>query len=195
MIAFLSGKVIAYTDGRVILKIPSGEGYILSVPSHKNYLQNENLEFFVLAITRENGTELFGFENLEDRNWAEKLTKVSGIGAKTATQIVYQLGVNKIQSAIVRGDPEPLIEVKGLGVKSAKKIVLELKGSTTDLSLMENAGKNTQFAIEFTDTLSGLGYKRSEIVSLITKLKKVEAWHENDLVGTVKSALELLGRR
>ncbi|MEI6729129.1 MAG: Holliday junction branch migration protein RuvA [bacterium] len=195
MLAYLSGKVIAKTNSRIIIKLPSGVGYQVNVSPSKNYLQNENIEIYILEVQRDDKTELFGFDQLDEKEWSEKLMKVSGVGPKSAANVVFSLGIAQIMQGIAQSDSKIFAQVKGLGAKTAKKIVLELKGSLADVDEINSRSEtNSNFASEFVDTLSGLGYKRGEIVALISKLKKQKMWNEEDLVETVRSGLKLLSR-
>jgi holliday junction DNA helicase RuvA len=195
MIAYLSGRVVGNLENQIILKIPSGVGYLLHIPPQKVYMVNENLEFYVWEVIRENKVELYAFEDLEDRKWAEKLTKVDGVGPKAAATIVFSLGYQKVMEAIHNADTAAISDVKGIGLKTAKKMVLELKGATTDLNSLQPSQSSSQMSIDYTDTLSNLGYKRGEIVSTITKLKKSGDWMDDNLIETVKKGLELLSSR
>lgn len=196
MIAYLSGRVVGVLENQIILKLPSGVGYLTWVSPSKNYMQNENIDFYVWEVLRENKSELYAFESLDDRHWAEKLTKVSGVGPKVAANLIYSLGWEKILESIQLNDTTNFTGVKGLGLKTAKKIVLELKGSSTDLEILQRTEMgNNQTAIDFTDTLSNLGYKRGEIVSTISKLKKAGLWDDGNLVSLVKKGLEIIGKK
>lgn len=195
MLAYLNGKVIAKTNSRIIIKLPSGVGYEVNVSPSKNYLQNENIEIYILEVQRDDKTELFGFDQLDEKEWSEKLMKVSGVGPKSAANVVFSLGIAQIMQGIAQSDSKIFAQVKGLGAKTAKKIVLELKGSLADVDEINSRSEtNSNFASEFVDTLGGLGYKRGEIVALISKLKKQKMWNEDDLVETVRSGLKLLSR-
>lgn len=195
MLAYLSGKIVAAMPSQIVVKLPAGMGYLVNVTASRNYYQNEAVELFLLEIIRDDRTELFGFETLDEKNWCDKLMKVSGVGPKSAANIVFSLGVSAITDALRMGDPKAFAEVKGLGGKTAKKIILELKGATTDLVGMEDRMDHaSSFTSEFVDTLSGLGYKRGEIVSAISKLKKDGKWVETDIVETVRAGLKELGR-
>jgi Holliday junction DNA helicase RuvA len=195
MLAYINGRIIARDGNQIIVKLPAGMGYLVNVSLKKNYLQNENGELFLLEIKREDRNELFGFDNLEEKNWCEKLMKVSGVGPKMAANVVFSLGVNQILDALQIGDPKPFSEVKGLGGKTAKKIVLELKGETVDLKeLDKKSEQGSYFTQEFVDTLSGIGYKRGEIVAVISNLTKEGQWNEADIVETVRFGLKHLGR-
>jgi holliday junction DNA helicase RuvA len=195
MIGYLQGRIIARLDGQVVVKTASGIGYVVHVSPVKGFMINENVEFFIWHVKRENDEDLYSFDHVDDRKWAEKLTKVSGVGPKAATNIIYSIGAERVAEAIANQDSNIFASVKGLGEKTAKKIVLELKGATTDLArLEENAtttklDKTGKFVTDFTDTLSNLGYKRGEIVSMISSLKRSGEWEERDLTGMVKKAL------
>ena len=195
MLVYINGRIIAKTENRIIVKIPSGLGYLVNVSQNSQYMVNENVEIFLFEVLRETKIDLFGFKNLEERDWCEKLMKVAGVAPKSAASIVYDLGVEKIKEALEEGDPQIFSNVKGLGAKTAKKIVLELKGVAADFNKIQKIepSLNSEFTVDFVDTLSGLGYKRGEIVSLISKMKKNKIWDEKDLVETVKNALQMIG--
>jgi holliday junction DNA helicase RuvA len=196
MLAYISGKVVVAKAGWIIVKAPSGVGYGIFVATHKNYMVNENVDIFLLEITRDNSSELYGFDNMDQRGWVERLLKVSGIGPKMAANIVFSMHIDEIVEAISKADSKAFsTSVKGLGAKTAKKIIVELKDSSVDLATLTSKKlPNDNFAIEFADTLSGLGYKRGEIVAAITTLKKDNLWQENDIVETVRNGLRVLGR-
>ena len=195
MLAYIQGRIIAKDGNQIIVKLPAGMGYLINVSYQKNYMQNENVELFLLEVKRDDRNDLYGFEDLEEKKWCEKLMKVSGVGPKMAATMVFSLGVSKILDALQIGDPKPFSEVKGLGGKTAKKIVLELKGEMVDLKELDTKSEQgSHFTQEFVDTLSGIGYKRGEIVSVISTLKKEGLWNEGDIVETVRFGLKYLGR-
>ncbi len=195
MLAYLNGKVVAKLADKVIVKVPAGVGYLVSVSPSETYMENENVDLFLLEIAKDI-PELYGFRNIEERDWVEKLIKVPGVGPKMAANIIYSLGVHKVIEAINSSDASILTRTKGLGTKTAKKIILELKGARADITKIEAIDINmtNDFTVDFVDTLGGLGYKRGEIVSAISRLKRKKAWDEDNLVETVKKGLEELGR-
>jgi len=206
MIGYLSGKVVAHLGEKIIVKPPSGVGYIVSISPMKTYLTNENVDVFILEVGNKNDgtTELYAFDQMADRECVEKLMKVDGIGPKMAAKMVYTLGYQSIYEAIYAGSAKDLQAVKGLGAKTAKKIILELKGSTTDLDSLDRgsiAGGNSsvssssQTALQFTDALGNMGYKRGEIVMAITAMKKHGVWDDaEDIARLVKVGLKYIGR-
>jgi holliday junction DNA helicase RuvA len=194
MIGFISGKIIGFLEEKVIMRLPSGLGYLITIDPKVDMILNENFEFYVLEVFRDTGSELFGFRSIEERLWVEKLIGVDGVGPKTATNIVYTLGIATIKSAIDNQDDGVLSQVKGISGKTAKKIILELHNKNVDIkTLNQNRVKpiNSSIATNFTETLSSLGYSRGQIVSAITTMKQDGNWQDEDLNALVKSALKL----
>jgi holliday junction DNA helicase RuvA len=194
MIGYLTGKIINLFDSKIILKTVSGVGYIVATNPNRTYFVNENMDLFILHVQREDKVELFGFEQLKDRECVESLMKVSGVGPKTAVSIVHTLGHEKINIAISENDAETLGAVKGLGKKTAQKIILELKGVLVDVESIVASFRGNDFSSNYADALGNLGYKRGEVVNTITALKKDGNWDESNLVGTIKKGLELMAK-
>jgi holliday junction DNA helicase RuvA len=200
MIAFLSGKIIAFLNDKIIVKTPSGVGYLLTVDPRVDMILNENFDFFVLEVSRDSANELYGFQNVEQRVWVDKLICVDGVGPKTATMIIYQLGIEQIKLAIENQDDLELAKVKGVSSKTAKKIILELHNKNVDIKTLNqnrtkpNSQKGLKSSItqDFTETLSSLGYSRSQVVNVITAMKNDDQWQEQDLNQLVKVALKYL---
>jgi len=196
MIAFLSGKIIAIFDNQIIVRLPSGLGYLVQISPKQNCILNETIDLFILEVQRDTKTELFGFANLKDREWVEKLLKVDGVGPKIAAQIVYLLGYEGLLQAIQNNDVKALTQIKGLGQKTAKKIILELKTSQVELTELEtNSKQGDQTITAFTETLTNLGYKRREIVEVISQLKAKNLWDANNLAEMVKQSLKFLSKK
>jgi len=196
MIAFLSGKIIAIFNNQIIVRLPSGIGYLVQISPKQNFLLNETVELFVLEVHKENKREFFGFTNLQDREWVEKLLKVDGVGPKIAAQIVYFLGHEGLLQAIQNSDIKALTQVKGLGQKTAKKIILELKSSQVMLAELEtNSQHSDQTITTFTETLANLGFNRRAIVEVISRLKAEQLWDEQNLNEMIKQSLKLLSKK
>jgi holliday junction DNA helicase RuvA len=194
MIGFLAGKIIGFLNDKIIVRLPSGLGYIITVDPTLELILNENIELFALEVIRDNNSELFGFKDIESRVWVEKLIEVDGVGPKSATNMIYTLGVPKLRNAIAEQDDATLSTVKGVSSKTAKKVILELHNKDVNIkTLNQNKYKSkTSIASEFTETMSSLGYTRSQIVNVIGAMKQESNWQEDDLNILVKSALKYL---
>lgn len=194
MIGYLSGKVVGRINSQVIIKTPSGVGYLVGVSPTVNIMTNENLELYIFEVRREDRSDLYGFTNLKDREWVDNLLKVGGVGPKMAATIIYTLGWEQLLEAIRSEDSTLISSVKGLGLKTAKKIVLELKGDQTDIKRMESVSLNDKTVSEFAEALTSLGYKKSEVVGLISQMKKDGVWEEGDIVEMIKVGLRYFNK-
>lgn len=197
MIAFLAGKVIHKSNSKVIIKTPSGIGYLVTISPSLKIMINEQVELFIYNAVRENISELFGFKDSKDLELNDKLLKVNGIGPKMSALIIYTLGYDTIIKALSENDSNAFVNVKGLGGKTAKKIILELKGEfnpDNDETKYSNSG-HTEFSLSFTEALSNLGYKRSDIVRTITHLKKTKIWDESELPSTIRNGIKHLSKK
>ena len=124
MIAFLSGKIISVGDGQIVLKIPSGVGYLINTWSE--FLVNENLEFFIW----QSENKLFGFETFLQRNWAESLASLA-VSPEIAAEIVWKMGENKISQALIYGDSS-FFEKFQVPTKTISKIFQVFGNSNVD---------------------------------------------------------------
>jgi Holliday junction resolvasome RuvABC DNA-binding subunit len=145
MIAHLSGKIISATEGQIILKIPSGVGYLVRVD--ENFLVNENLEVFVW----QNGENLYGFRTFLERNWAESLASL-GIEADISCQLVWKMGEQKISQALIYHDLA-FFESFGIATKVITKMFKLLNGDKSeDKSDGKTKNKTTEKSILSTKT-------------------------------------------
>jgi Holliday junction DNA helicase RuvA len=197
MIGYISGKIVKAHPGKILVKLPSGLGYQVFVSPMNRYMTNDQVELYIYESVRESGSELYGFIEYQNYEMVEKLLKVNGVGPKMAALVVYTLGHERILNGLIKADPKVFSEVKGLGAKTAKKIILELKGDVVNIEdiIQSDSDSNAQFSLEFTEALSNLGFKRGEIVSSITKLKKAQDWDEDNLAETIRAGLKVLSKK
>ena len=169
-------------------------GFLVYIWDEKDFIVNENVELYIYEHKREDRNEFYGFGDWMQREWMEKMLAVNGIGAKTAASIVYTLGIEQIQNALRDQDPAPFASVSGVGPKSAKKIILDLKGVLVGDVAVPNS-KNSQISIQFSEALSNLGYRKGEIVSIISEMKAAKVWEEGSLELLVREGLKRIGKR
>jgi holliday junction DNA helicase RuvA len=197
MIGSLSGTVLGCFDNQIIISTASGVGYLVRVSSQKIYSIQDTANLFIYHSQKEDAVNLYGFEILEDREWVEKLLRVSGVGPKMASLIIHTLGFEEVAQAIFESNAAKLQTVKGLGGKTAKKIVLELKGATTDLDEIqskEKGGKLTKDMQQFIDTLVNLGYSKNQAQNLLSTLKNEGQWQDGDVAQMIKHGLKQVSR-
>lgn len=196
MIAQLTGKVSEIAGNYLILDV-NGVGYkVESFAPFRLGSEGQLATIRIYTHVRETELRLFGFTNKAELEVFEKLLEVSGVGPKTAMQLVSNFSVGQLLQAVMLGDAKSLT-IKGVGQKTLAKIVIELKGKLDSISLAqvsqaENlvAGGNNQLAAANSDlqeALFSLGYKPHDFAEVI---KKIDA--QLPLAEQLREALKLL---
>ena len=129
MIGFINGTLRYKGEGYIILEA-GGIGYEIYVTNSAFCnLPNidEQVQIYTWLLVKEDEMSLFGFESMEEKNLFLQLISVSGVGAKTALQILSGVKQKDLVNAIVSEDTNLIAKVKGIGKKTAERIVLELK--------------------------------------------------------------------
>jgi holliday junction DNA helicase RuvA len=78
-------------------------------------------------IVREMSQALYGFVIREERDLFEQLLTISGIGPKTALNLVGHFEIPMLEEIVRKGNVSALAKVPGIGKKSAEKLILDLK--------------------------------------------------------------------
>ena len=120
--------------------------------------------------------ELYGFYSREEKKMYERLRSVSGVGSKTALQILSALSVRDLSIALVTGDAAALTRVPGIGKKTAQRLVLELKDKVDDEQLTGKTAsvsplpKTSSAEAEAIAALVSLGYSSSEAAKAVSQV-------------------------
>ena len=156
MIGRLRGIIIDIQPPFIILDV-NGVGFNLEVPISLFEKIKNNQEIILYTKTRikEDELLLYGFITAEDLKLFNDLISVTGVGPKSALNILGRFSAQKIKQAIDAEDVEMLSSVPKVGKKIASKIVLDLKGKLT----FAEPSSNLQQAI---NALCSLGLSRNE---------------------------------
>ena len=130
MIERLRGQLLSVEGEHVVVEV-GGIGYGLDVPaSTVERLPEPGSEatLHVTMVVREDAFELYGFASMAEKRVFEILFGVSGIGPRTALDILSQITVRELVGAIQSGNVEALVRIPGIGPKKAERLILELKG-------------------------------------------------------------------
>jgi Holliday junction DNA helicase RuvA len=158
MIASLRGRLISKRPDRLIVDV-HGVGYSVQVPlTLISSLPDEHTEIFLYIHThvREDALQLYGFQAEDEKRIFTTLIGISGIGPKTALNLLSTIPPEKFYIAISGEDVDTLCKVPGLGKKTAHRLILELKEKLPSFTQKRNA--------VYDDTLSALvnlGYKKN----------------------------------
>ena len=129
MISFLKGTIEEKKEGVIALDV-AGVGYELLVSSETALAAGEvgdSVKLLTYLVVRENEVFLIGFKTEQEKNMFLNLITVSGVGPKTALQIISSCGTANLLSSIISGNVSTISSAKGVGKKTAERVVLELK--------------------------------------------------------------------
>jgi len=193
MLAYLKGKVIYKShqlkkDNYLVVDV-SGVGYKVFVLDQflNQTVLNEEISCHLYTQVAEAVLDLYGFASREELDFFELLISLSGIGPKSALDILRKAKIDDLTKAADTGDYQLLSKVSGLGLKTAQKIVVGLKDKLGDwespLGNLDN-----QFA-DALEALMGLGYSAGQAREALSNCQAQEAGER------VKEALKLLGKR
>ena len=184
MIAYIQGKIIRKNTRSVVI-FTNGLGYeiFLTLKNLEKIGLDEQLEFFVYSYIKEDAFDLYGFAKYEELDFFKKLISVSGVGPKSAINVLALAEVGDLKRAITSGDSGLLQQVSGIGKKTAERLVVELKEKFIgELSL---SGEVSSSDRQVVDALMSLGYKQTEANILVKDLAP-----QGDLASRIKEALK-----
>src|SRR5260221_816470 len=130
MITFLQGKLVEALPTQVVVDV-NGVGYEVLIPlSSFDKLPQPGNEVKLLTqlIVREDAHILYGFASAAERDLFRLLiNSVSGIGPKTALNILSGMNATAFRGAVASSDVKSLSQISGVGKKTAERIVVELR--------------------------------------------------------------------
>jgi Holliday junction DNA helicase RuvA len=130
MISFIHGKLVEALPTQVIVDV-NGVGYEVLIPlSSFDKLPQPGNEVKLLTqlIVREDAHILYGFASGAERELFRMLINhVSGIGPKTALNVLSGMNSVTFRGAVASGDVKSLSQISGVGKKTAERIVVELR--------------------------------------------------------------------
>ena len=157
---------------------------------------NQPVELMTYLHVREDIMELYGFFDDHERDVFMQLNSISGIGPRSAMNILSGTDPIEFKKKIIDSDVASLTSIPGIGTKTAKRIIVELKDKFTD----QDTGSDLDFLLvsgdkgkidDVTKVLISLGYKRSAINQVIKKLVTKDGLDDN-IEDIIKRALKLL---
>ncbi|MCA9386248.1 Holliday junction branch migration protein RuvA [Candidatus Dojkabacteria bacterium] len=194
MIGFLKGKILDSSQNEVLLDVNS-VGYLVETAGVTILEGIEELSLYIYTHVREQELKLFGFGTKDDLKVFQKLLSVSGVGPKSALNLIDSHGAKAIVHAIVQEDPKG-VKATGIGEKTAKKIILELKSKIEDLGIAyeyhdtvpSKPSVGSGVKNEVIEALLSLGYSQGEADRVVDQL---DIQKEDEVTDLVKRALAL----
>lgn len=185
MIGQLRGT-IAHKDISGIILDVGGVGYKVHTGLSDIGSEDEEVTLWTYLAVREDALDLYGFETRETLNFFEQLLKVSGIGPKSAMNILSVSSIEALRNAIVGEDIAYLTKISGIGRKTAEKMVIELRDKLGEASESGTLGGES----DVLEALVSLGYGRREVQEILRKHPPKSA----DTGERVREVLAIIGK-
>ena len=198
MYAYIKGEIADKAKNYVIIEA-GGIGYkILMSTTSIDKLPNIGAiqKIYTHYHVTEDNISLYGFIENEELRMFELLLFVSGIGAKSAIQILSNITPASFALAVITNDISQMTKLPGVGKKTAARIILDLqdKLKTEETIMPDNATKEVYTkndnAKEASAALQVLGYTTKEIEKVLENIDLKNLSIEE----IIKKALSYLGR-
>ena len=203
MISWLKGEKVhtwkISSRKGVVLNV-GGVGYeiqLLPKQIDKAEVLNE-FELWIHQIDREDGTSLYGFIEVNQRDLFREIISVNGIGPQIGMAMLEEFEVPQLVNAIENKESNLLTKTQGIGKRIAERLIVELRNklqrfTDNDKTIDENkndieANQFSKYIDEIYLILNSLGYVDNEIkesIKIITINEK-----ENSLLLNSSSAEE-----
>jgi Holliday junction DNA helicase RuvA len=171
MITFLHGKLTDALPTQVVVDV-NGIGYELLIPLSsfdKLPALGGDVKILTHLVVREDAHILYGFMTAAERELFRLLiNSVSGIGPKTALNILSGVSGTAFRGAVANGDVKSLSQISGVGKKTAERIVVELRDKIGQVGALEAASAkhsltaDDQKTNDATLALMALGFKQPD---------------------------------
>jgi len=166
------GEIVLKNKTNLVLKM-GGFCFNINITSNTHdWLANKSNKVKILTYlhVKEDVMELFGFCSEDERDLFMKLKSVSGIGPKSALNILSGSSASNLINSILSEDVKSLTLLPGLGPKTAKRIILELKEKLADKSneVSSSNSFDNQVLNDARNALISLGYKLKDVNDVIS---------------------------
>ena len=216
MIASLKGTLISIGKSDIILEV-NDVGYFLNVSSKLISSLGDlgsNLFLYTDLQIKDDKIIMYGFATFKDQNFFKLLQSVQGVGPKAALSILSTLNVDEIILAISSGDKAMIARADGVGPKVAGRITAELLDKISTFSInksheiinnqksdklmhqldLENNFNQDDYENVVEDIISALvnlGFGRSEVFTVVMKIKKEFSINKKNQEFTVNNIVPL----
>ena len=207
MISWLKGEIIN------TWKISSKKGVVLNVEGVGYEVQllpkqidkfeySKNIELWIHQINREDGTNLYGFQEIDQRDLFREIICINGIGPQIGIALLEEFEVNQLVLTIENKDSSLLTKTQGIGKRIADRLIVELRNKlkrfisnkeiTFDDTKNIDSNHFSNYIKEIYSILNSLGYVDNEIkdsIKIITSKEKENILLLNSLSSEQKAKL------
>ena len=178
LISSISGVLFSKSPSEAILDV-GGIRLLLHI-SFATYEilpdKGNSVDILTHLHVKEDILDLYGFKDEDERALFFNLNLISGIGPRSAMNILSGTNPMEFKSRIIDGDVKSLTVIPGIGTKTAKRIIVELKekfendiNEKDDLGFTENS--DILLVKDAANALQSLGYKSNQVNKILKDLE------------------------
>lgn len=160
MIARISGILLEQKDKELIIDV-GGIGYAIATPPCILPI-GESVTLYTHQVIKDDAHELYGFQTQDEKDLFKILISVSGVGPKTALQMLTLYTLPDLVRIIKTGDSKAIALVPGIGKKTSEKVVIDLKDKVEGFTSSEHRAST-----DLVEALLSLGYKDAQIRGVV----------------------------
>jgi holliday junction DNA helicase RuvA len=195
MISYLEGKVKFINQKNICVSTDSGVGYEVQIDKNQidSLKLNQDISLHIYTHVREDAFELYGFLERSEKIMFEQLTSISGIGPKSALQILALSGSQILYDNVVKNNVAYLTQISGIGKKIAEKIVMELKDKLPKIAFefnsttSENNNVDMSENMDVFEALKSMGYTPKEAKEAINNITSKDMTLEEKIKFALKN--------
>ena len=153
--------------------------------------EGNQIEILTFLHVKDDILDLYGFKDLSERSLFIYLNMISGIGPRSAMNILSGTNPEEFKNQIVAGDVKSLTVIPGIGAKTAKRIIVELKEKfEADKNVKDDLGfiddtSDSDLIKNVRNALQSLGYKSSQINNTMKELDQL-----GELSGSIEEVIK-----
>ena len=153
--------------------------------------EGKQIEILTFLHVKDDILDLYGFKDLSERSLFIYLNMISGIGPRSAMNILSGTNPEEFKNQIVAGDVKSLTVIPGIGAKTAKRIIVELKEKfEADKNVKDDLGfiddtSDSDLIKNVRNALQSLGYKSSQINNTMKELDQL-----GELTGSIEEVIK-----
>ena len=207
MISWLKGEVVHQwqtSNKKGIVLNVGGIGYeIQLLPKNISNTKILNqIELWIHQIDREDGTSLYGFTEVNERDLFRDIISVNGIGPQIGMAMLEDFEVAQLVNAIENKESNLLTKTQGIGNRIAERLIVELRNklhrfidnNETNHNHIKDIEPNqfSKYIDELYLILNSLGYLDNEIkdsIKILTINEKENSLLLNSLSAEEKARL------
>ena len=163
MISRISGTLLEKKDKELVVDV-GGIGYAVFT-THCTLAVGESLVLYTHLVIKDDAHELYGFQTEGEKDLFKILISVSGVGPKTALQMLALYTLPDLVRIIKIGDAKAIALVPGIGKKTSEKVVIDLKDKVDDFAISEHRAST-----DLVEALLSLGYKDAQIRPVVSTI-------------------------